>query len=53
MKNESEGWGSGEVSGDGSEMGLVMKGKQTSTTSISASLTLDYTDKVESNNTPL
>ena len=38
------------VGGDGSETGLVMKGKQKSTTSLGASLTTDYRDKEESNN---
>ena len=41
-----------KVGGDGSEMGLVMKkkGKQKSTTGISASLTPDYRENEESNN---
>ena len=51
MENEGEGWGGVEMSGgDGSEMGLAMKGKQKSTTGISASLNPDYRDKEESNN---
>ena len=65
VENESEGWGGewgmrarvGEVSGDGCggdgrETGLVTKkkGKQKSTTVISASLTPYYRDKEESNN---
>ena len=33
--------------GDGSEMGLAMKGKQKSMTSIGASLTPDYRDRGE------
>ena len=39
------------IGGDGSKTGLVMKkGKQKSTTSICASLTLDNREKEESNN---
>ena len=39
--------------GDGSEMGLMMKGTQKSTTGIGASLIPDYRDKVESNGNSL
>ena len=39
------------IGGDGSKSGLVMKEKHKSTTSIGASLTPDYREKEESNNT--
>ena len=38
------------VGGDGSEMGLVMKGKKKFTTGIGAHLTPDYRDKQENSN---
>ena len=47
MGNESEGWGSGEVGGDGSEAGLVTtkKREQKSSTGIGAIVTQDFRDK--------
>ena len=50
---QEQGMGGVEMTcGDSSEMGLVLKkkGKQKSTTDISASLTPDYRDKEEHNN---
>ena len=51
MGNESEGWGSGEVGGDGSETGLVTtkNGGKKSTTGIGVSFTPDFRDKEKRN----
>ena len=49
-EREREGWGVEKIGGDGSETGSVMKKGKKSTTSIGASLTLDFGDKEEGNN---
>ena len=55
MENEIEGWGGGgveTVGGDGSETGSVTKKKgKKSTTGVGSSLTPDFRDKEENNNT--